>query len=44
MRLHHGDHLALGHLARGLEHRRDLDRMVAVVVDDDGAVPFADAA
>ena len=28
--------------ARGLEHRGDLDRMVAVVVDDGDAVPLAD--
>ena len=26
-----------------LQHRRDLDRMVAVVVDDGDAVPFAGA-
>ena len=43
MRLHHRDHLALGRLARGLEHGGDLDRMVAVIVDDRGAVPFAGA-
>ena len=41
VRLHHRDHLALGALARGSQHRGDLDRMMAVVVDDDGAVPFA---
>ena len=39
VRLHHGDDLALGRFARGLEHRGDLDRMVAVVVDDGDAVP-----
>ncbi len=41
MRLHHRDHLALGRLAGGLEHRRDLDRVVAVVVDHRDAVPLA---
>ena len=43
MRLHHGDHLALGRFARGLEHGGDLHRMVAVVVDDGDAVPGAGA-
>ncbi len=43
MRLHDRDHLPLGRLARGAQHRRDLDRMVAVIVDDRHAVPFAGA-
>ena len=43
MRLHHGDHLAFGHFPRGFQHRGDFHRVVAVVVDDDGAIPFADA-
>ena len=43
MRLHHGDHLALGRFARRLEHGGDLDRVVAVVVDDGDAVPDAGA-
>ena len=43
VRLHHGDDLALGRFARRLQHRRDLDRMMAVVVDDGDAVPFAGA-
>ena len=41
MRLVRGDHLALGGSARRPQHRRDLDRMVAVVVDDHDAVPLA---
>ena len=41
MRLHHGDDLAVGGLPRCLEHRRDLDGMMAVIVDDGDAVPFA---
>ena len=39
MRLHDGDHLALGRGPRGFQDRRDLDRMVAVVVVDRDAVP-----
>ena len=40
MRLDDGDHLALGRGARRFQHRRDFDRMVAVVVVDGDAVPF----
>src|SRR6266700_288822 len=40
MRLHHGDDLAVGRFARGLQHGRDLHRMVAVIVDHRDAVPF----
>src|SRR5947209_7896818 len=43
VRLHHGDHLALARLARSAQHGGDLDRMVAVVVDDRHAIPFAGA-
>ena len=43
MRLHHRDHPAVGGLARRPQHRRDLDRMMAVIVDDGDAVPFAGA-
>ena len=43
MRLHDGDHLALGQFARRLQHRRDLDRMVAIIVDNGDAVPHAGA-
>ncbi len=43
MRLHHGDDLAGRGLARRAQHRLDLDGMVAVVVDDRDAVPFAGA-
>ena len=43
MRLHHGDHLALARFARGAQHCRDLDRMVAVIVDDRHPVPLAGA-
>ena len=38
MRLHDGDHLALGRFARGAQHGRDFDRMMAVVVDE--VTPF----
>src|SRR5690606_20512581 len=43
VRLDHGDDAAVligavQHLARGLEHRGDLDRMMAVIVDDAHAV------
>jgi hypothetical protein len=38
MRLHHGDDLAVGGF-RAAQHCRDLDRMMAVIIDDD-AVPF----
>jgi hypothetical protein len=41
MRLHDGDHLALGRGARGLQHGGDLDRVVAVIVEDQRAVPLA---
>src|SRR5260370_41585867 len=41
MRLHHGDDLAVGGYPRGLQHRRDLDRMLAVIVDDWDTGPFA---
>ena len=41
MRLHHGDDLAIGRFARRPQHGRDLDRVMAVVVDDGDAVPFA---
>ena len=43
MRLHDRDHLALGRGARGAQHRGDLDGMVAVIVEDRDAVPFAGA-
>src|SRR5262249_44230270 len=43
VRLHHGDHLALARLARGAKHGGDLDRMMAVVVDDRHAIPLAGA-
>src|SRR6476659_7263718 len=43
MRLHHGDDLAPARLARSAQHGSDLDRMVAVSVDDRYAVPFAGA-
>src|SRR3974390_2021223 len=41
MWLHHRDDLSIGGLARRSEHRRDLDRMMAIVVDDCDAVPLA---
>ena len=34
MRLHDGDDLRLGRGARGAQHRSDLDRMMAVIVED----------
>ena len=40
MRLHDGDDRAGEGLARRLQHGGDLDRMVAVIVDDGGAVPL----
>ena len=39
VRLDDGDDPALGDRARGLEHGGDLDRVVAVIVDDLDAVP-----
>src|SRR5579863_8345363 len=41
VRLHHGDNLSLGDRASRLEHRRDLDRVMAVIVDDRDPVPLA---
>ena len=41
VRLHDRDHLAARGRARGLEDGGDFDRMVAVVVVDGDAVPFA---
>src|SRR5258706_857117 len=41
MRLHHGDDLAVGGLPRRFQHRCDLNRVMAVVVDNGDAVPFA---
>ena len=41
MRLHHGDDPAAGGFARRLQHGGDLDRVMAVIVDDGDAVPFA---
>ena len=43
MRLHDRDHLAARGRARRLEHGGDLDRMMAVIVEDGDAVPFARA-
>ena len=43
VRLHHRDHLALGAFAGGAQYRGDLDRMMRVIIDNDRAVPFADA-
>ena len=43
MRLHDGDDRARIGLARGLQRRGDLERIVRVIVDDGRAVPFADA-
>ena len=43
VRLHDGDHLSPGRLARGAQHGRDLDGMMAVVVENLHAVPFAGA-
>src|SRR5262252_8125756 len=43
VRLHHGDHLALGGFAGSAEHRCDFDRVVAVIVDHRDAVPGAGA-
>src|SRR5690606_10126943 len=42
VRLHHGDHAALGHRAGGAQDRGDLDGVVAIVVDDPHAVRHAD--
>ena len=41
VRLNDGDHLAFGDRPRRLQHRGDLDRVVAVIVDDRDAVPLA---
>ena len=41
MRLHDGDHAPADDRPRRLQHRGDLDRMVAVIIDDRDAVPFA---
>jgi hypothetical protein len=39
--LHHRDHLALAGLARRLQHRCDLDRVMAVIVYDRNPIRFA---
>ncbi len=41
VRLHDGDDLAGGDRPRRLQNRGDLDRVVAVFVDDGDSVPFA---
>src|SRR5215510_40368 len=41
VRLHYGDHLAVRRLARGAQHRRNLDRVMAVVVEHRDAIPLA---
>ena len=41
MRLMHGDHAAVAGLTRGFQHGRDLDRMVAVIIDDGDAAHLA---
>src|SRR5580704_9940626 len=43
MRLHHGDDFALAGFPRRPQHRRDFHGMMAVIVDDGDAVPFAGA-
>ena len=43
VRLHDRDHLAGRRAARGVQDRADLDRMMAVVVEDRDAVPFPGA-
>ena len=43
VRLDDGDDGARIGLTRRLQHRGDFDRVMAVIVDDGGAVPFADA-
>ena len=41
VRLHHGDDLAVGRFTRRFKDGRDLDGVVAVIVDHGDAVPFA---
>ena len=43
MWLHHRNHLAIGAFPRRAQHGRDLNRVMAIVVDDHGAVPFTHA-
>src|SRR5262245_15378632 len=43
MGLNHGDDLPLARLARGAQHGGNLDRMVAVIVNDRYTVPLAGA-
>ena len=43
VRLHDGDDGAGIRLTRGFQRGGDLERVVAVIVDDGGAIPFADA-
>src|SRR5262245_23011544 len=43
MRLHDGDHLALGHAARGAQHSCNLDGMMPVVIEDNDTVVLAGA-
>src|SRR5579871_6789395 len=43
VRLHDGDDMTLGGGARGLQGGCNLDRMMAVIVEDRDAVPFAGA-
>src|SRR5262249_44929586 len=39
VRLNDGDDASLARLARGIEHSGDLDRMMAVIIDDADLVP-----
>ena len=41
MGLHDRDHLAFGQFTRRLQHCGDLDRVVAVIIDDRHAVPHS---
>ena len=43
VRLHDGDDVALGRFPRRSQHGGNLDRVVAVIVDDGGAIPHAGA-
>ena len=43
MRLHHGDDLVRGRGAGRAQHRGDFDRVMAVIVENDRALPLAGA-
>ena len=41
MRLHHSNDFTVSGFSRRLQYRRDLDGMMAVIIDDGDAIPLA---